>query len=267
MNVITYTGLITELQKIAQDPFAGVPEFTGPGMAFKKQFDPEKAKDRVAKAAKKFEADRAPRMKTQMEEGLENTTVRPDTSQQRIGTKITPQQPPPIKSQASMPWNRGDSGVHPGTPMATAHTPPAAVGHAAPAVMTAEHAPVSRMRSMMATRAGKVGAGAAAALGVGALGYGIGKMRAHSQQKQKTSANWKAIGEAAGHAAEVGGLGVLAAPTIQKMRGKKMSERGEHAAELGGLGILAVPSAVHLGRMAFHKGASVTAGALSIFRK
>lgn len=44
------------------------------------------------------------------------------------------------------------------------------------------------------------------------------------------------------HAAELVGLGTLAIPTIQKMRGKKMSEGASHAAELGGLGILAAPS-------------------------
>lgn len=42
-------------------------------------------------------------------------------------------------------------------------------------------------------------------------------------------------------AADMAGLGALAAPTIQKMRGKEMSERGTHAAEIGGLGLLALP--------------------------
>jgi hypothetical protein len=70
------------------------------------------------------------------------------------------------------------------------------------------------------------------------------------------------------------------------MRGKKMTERGEHAAELGGLGVLAAP-AVHSmatkGREAFKAGggfrgaakaawqgikhASVVDGALSLFKK
>lgn len=44
-------------------------------------------------------------------------------------------------------------------------------------------------------------------------------------------------------AVDIAGLGILAAPTIQKMRGKPMSERGTHAAELGGLGVLAGSSA------------------------
>lgn len=42
---------------------------------------------------------------------------------------------------------------------------------------------------------------------------------------------------------DIAGLGILAAPTVQKMRGKEMSEKGTHAAELGGLGVLAGSSA------------------------
>lgn len=42
---------------------------------------------------------------------------------------------------------------------------------------------------------------------------------------------------------DIAGLGMLAAPTIQKMRGKEMSEKGTHAAELGGLGVLGASSA------------------------
>jgi hypothetical protein len=63
-------------------------------------------------------------------------------------------------------------------------------------------------------------------------------------------------GDLATHAAEVGGLGILAAPTIQKMRGKKMSEKGEHAAELGGLGVLAAPSAAHLAKHLIKRGSA-----------
>ncbi len=64
----------------------------------------------------------------------------------------------------------------------------------------------------------------------------------------KKPTNWKHIGEMAGHAAEVGGLGILARPTIQKMRGKEVSSKSEHAHELAGLGVLAVPSAIHFAR-------------------
>jgi hypothetical protein len=78
-------------------------------------------------------------------------------------------------------------------------------------------------------------------------------------------------------AAEIAGLGTLAAPTIQKMRGKPMSERASHAAEIGGLGILAAPAAhsmykaVKKGGLAALKHASVdpslVGGALSLFKK
>lgn len=64
--------------------------------------------------------------------------------------------------------------------------------------------------------------------------------------------------------AEIAGLGILAAPTIQKMRGKPMSENATHAAEIGGLGTLAVPAAhsiykaVKKGGLAAIKHASAT---------
>ena len=65
------------------------------------------------------------------------------------------------------------------------------------------------------------------------------------------------LGELATHGAEVAGLGILAAPTIQKMRGKKMSTKGEHAAELGGLGVLAAPSAAHLAKHLIKRGSAI----------
>lgn len=62
----------------------------------------------------------------------------------------------------------------------------------------------------------------------------------------------KHVGEAAGktgpwgHAAEIAGLGILARPSIQKLRGKQVSHRSEAGHELVGLGTLAAPSAYHL---------------------
>lgn len=50
------------------------------------------------------------------------------------------------------------------------------------------------------------------------------------------------------HAAELAGLGILAAPTVAEMRGKKVSDKTKHRAELAGLGVLAAPSAVALAR-------------------
>ncbi len=48
------------------------------------------------------------------------------------------------------------------------------------------------------------------------------------------------------HAVELGGLGILARPSIQKLRGKPVTERSESKHELLGLGALAAPSAYHL---------------------
>lgn len=50
------------------------------------------------------------------------------------------------------------------------------------------------------------------------------------------------------HAAELGGLATLAAPSVQAMRGKPMKEKNQHRAELAGLGILAAPTAVAVGK-------------------
>jgi hypothetical protein len=51
---------------------------------------------------------------------------------------------------------------------------------------------------------------------------------------------------ALGHAVELGGLGILARPSIQKIRGKPMTESSTAKHELLGLGTLAAPSAYHL---------------------
>jgi hypothetical protein len=76
------------------------------------------------------------------------------------------------------------------------------------------------------------------------------------------------------HAAELGGLGILAAPNVASMAGKKMSEKNKNRAEVAGLGVLAAPSAVALAKnvgkrvgSAVAKHASVTEGALSLFNK
>jgi len=61
---------------------------------------------------------------------------------------------------------------------------------------------------------------------------------------EKRSSGWST-------AAELGGLGVLAVPSIQKLRGKPMDENTAAAMEVAGLGTLAAP---YLARMA-HTGA------------
>jgi len=59
--------------------------------------------------------------------------------------------------------------------------------------------------------------------------------------KLASTGNW-------GHAAEIAGLGVLARPSINHLRGKEMSEKSKALHEVGGLGILAAPSAYEMGK-------------------
>lgn len=54
------------------------------------------------------------------------------------------------------------------------------------------------------------------------------------------------LGGVLGHAVELGGLGILARPSLNEMRGKPMDERSKAKHELLGLGTLAAPSAYHL---------------------
>ena len=56
-----------------------------------------------------------------------------------------------------------------------------------------------------------------------------------------------------GHAIELAGLGILARPSVQELRGKEMSEQSKHLHEIGGLGVLAAPSAYKLGKMGLDK--------------
>jgi len=58
-------------------------------------------------------------------------------------------------------------------------------------------------------------------------------------------------------AADLAGLGALAAPTVQSMRGKPMTEQKRNKYELAGLGILAAPSAINVGQKALQLGKKV----------
>lgn len=53
-------------------------------------------------------------------------------------------------------------------------------------------------------------------------------------------------------ALDLAGLGMLAAPTIQKMRGKPMQEKNKDRAELGGLGVLGASVAAEHGKDAWN---------------
>jgi hypothetical protein len=63
----------------------------------------------------------------------------------------------------------------------------------------------------------------------------------------------KKISNIATHATELAGLGVLAKPSIDRMRGKGVDDRKAAKYEAAGLGILAAPSAIQLGRAAYKK--------------
>lgn len=75
-----------------------------------------------------------------------------------------------------------------------------------------------------------------------------------------------AAGGLGGHAAELAGLGILAAPSVSHMMGKNWSEKNKSRAEVGGLATLAAPSAIAIGKHLMKRG-SVADGALSIFKQ
>jgi len=58
------------------------------------------------------------------------------------------------------------------------------------------------------------------------------------------SAFWAGFEKQANIAAELGGLGILAVPSIQHLRGKPLSADTEHKLEVAGLGTLAAPYAL-----------------------
>jgi len=109
--------------------------------------------------------------------------------------------------------------------------------------ISADHHMSELYRGIIPFLAGTAG-GAAAGAGVGAVTSlrGRGGHTVPESEEPIKEAN------ALGHAAELAGLGVLARPSIQKLRGKPVSEKSERVHELAGLGILAAPSAVELGR-------------------
>lgn len=63
------------------------------------------------------------------------------------------------------------------------------------------------------------------------------------------------------HAAELAGLGVLARPSLNHLRGKEMTERQKGVHEVAGLGILAAPSAYGLGKSLLSRVRPAAAGA------
>jgi hypothetical protein len=50
------------------------------------------------------------------------------------------------------------------------------------------------------------------------------------------------------HGAELAGLGILAKPSYDELRGKRVPETRKAGMEMAGLGVLAAPSAISMGR-------------------
>lgn len=76
------------------------------------------------------------------------------------------------------------------------------------------------------------------------------------------------ISSLAEHALDVGGLAMLAAPTVSKhFRNKEWSEKNKRRIELGGLGVLAAHPAYSIGKRLLTKKGSISGGALSIFKE
>lgn len=82
----------------------------------------------------------------------------------------------------------------------------------------------------------------------------VERARAHMYQMAKgASAFWQGFEKAAGAVAELAGLGMLAVPSVQHLRGKPLKEDTAHKLELAGLGTLAAPYAVSAAKGAYHK--------------
>lgn len=95
---------------------------------------------------------------------------------------------------------------------------------------------------------------------------------AFKQELSKISSGWE-------HAAELGGLGLLAAPSVGHLRGKEWSEKNKSKAEVAGLGILAAPTAYKVMKSGVnklrgvapsimkHASVGLADGALGLFKK
>lgn len=70
--------------------------------------------------------------------------------------------------------------------------------------------------------------------------------------EERVMAQRQKFASAFAHAAELAGLGILAAPSIQSFRGKPMSDRSSHKANIAGLAVLAAPSLLELAKRKKH---------------
>lgn len=71
---------------------------------------------------------------------------------------------------------------------------------------------------------------------------------------EKKAVNWGHIGSTG---AELGGLGVLAAPSVQRLRGKPMKDNTAAKYEVAGLGALAAPYVVRGAKSILTRGKAV----------
>lgn len=81
----------------------------------------------------------------------------------------------------------------------------------------------------------------------------IRSFRLERVKDMKKAAFWMGFGKkasAVNHAVELAGLGTLAVPSIQKLRGKKIDNATSSKYELAGLGMLAAPSVAAVARKA-----------------
>lgn len=65
---------------------------------------------------------------------------------------------------------------------------------------------------------------------------------------------WAGFEKKANAAAELAGLGMLAVPSVQALRGKKMKDKHKDALEVAGLGTLAAPYAWSAGKKLLTRG-------------
>lgn len=73
-------------------------------------------------------------------------------------------------------------------------------------------------------------------------------------KSMEKTAFWKGFEKKAGAAAELAGLGMLAVPSIQSLRGKPMEEHTKDKFELAGLGTLAAPYVHSVGKKLLRRG-------------
>lgn len=73
-------------------------------------------------------------------------------------------------------------------------------------------------------------------------------------KSMEKSAFWNGFEKRANAAAELAGLGMLAVPSVQSLRGKPVSEKTKDTLEVAGLGTLAAPYVMQAGKKLLTRG-------------